>query len=356
MNILKKIAIAYCILASVAVKSQQVILSNTAQINILPGTVLILENGMNLVNNSSGGKINGSCIFRGNLPQNISGSQAIEFVNLTLDQGAMLSLLNDVNVNSTLNLNGGIVNLLNNNLNILSGASIKGSFSETNMIAAEGNGKLSQDISSNGTYLFPIGDTSRIDDYTPATLVLKSGNYNNSVVSVNLRNKQHPNNLKSGNYLERYWTVSQTGITAFDCDVSFTYANEDIKGSESNIYGAKWDGTNWSQLNKGSLNSITGTVNSFGDFTGADQTVLATEDLIQDKVEVLTNGNLIIIKSQDNYKLINAEIFNRLGQKIYEKDLSKSNYNELSLGLSNDIYLLRISSENQTFTKKIVIN
>jgi len=352
---IKYFLFGFCLLCFLSLKGQEMIISNNSKIYALPSTVIILANGMNLVNNSTAGKLFGTYVFRGSLPQKISGSKAVEFTNLKIEQGAMVSLYNDVKVNSSLYLNGGIINILNNNLTMLSGGLVSGSFNQSNMVVSEGIGKLTYTIAGNGTYLFPIGDTSKIDDYSPVSLLFKTGTYNNAAVSVNLKNNQHPNNLKSSNYLNRYWTISQVGISDFDCEVNFSYTNEDIKGTESNIYGAKWDGSVWIQLNKASLNSISGNVNSFSDFTGADNTLLAREELIQDKVDIFTNGKIIIVKSRDNYKLRTAEIYNKLGQKIYDKDLSKSSYNEIFLDLASDIYLLRILSEYQSFTKKIFI-
>ncbi len=357
MNILNKILIACCFLiASLSLKSQEVIISNNATINALPGTSIILANGMNLVNHSVSGILSGTFIFQGTLPQNISGDYPVEFTNLTVEQGGLVSLLNDVKVNTALNLTNGFVDLLNNNLTLLSSATLNGSFSETDMIVAEGSGKLGYEITGNGSYLFPIGDTSAVDEYSPVSLVFNSGTYTNAVISANLKNQKHPQNSSTTDYLKRYWTISQTGITGFACDVNFTYTNADIQGSESNIYGAKWNGSFWTPLNKASMNSISGNVIDFSDFTGGELSVVGSKELIQDNVEIISNGNLIIIKSKDSFKLKSAEVYNKLGQKVYVKDLSKSNYNEIDLGKVRDIYLVRILSDNQSFTKKVLVD
>ena len=356
MNIANKILIGCCLFsAHLSLKSQELIISNDATIDVLPGTSIILANGMNLVNHSISGILNGTFVFQGTLPQNISGDYAVEFANLTIDQNATVSLLNDVKVNSTLTLSNGYINLLNNNLTVLSNAAVNGVFSETAMIVAEGNGKLGFEISGTGNYLFPIGDTSGVDDYAPVSLVFNSGSFTNAIVSANLKTQKHPNNSSTTDYLKRYWTISQTGISSFDCDVNFTYINDDIQGSESNIYGVKWNGSAWTALNKSSMNSISGNVGDFNDFTGAEAAILANKELIEDNVKVFNNGNVIIISAKDNFKLKRAEVFNKLGQVVFVKDLSKSNYNEINLALFRDIYLLRIYSENQSFTKKILV-
>jgi len=77
--------------------------------------------------------------------------------------------------------------------------------------------------------------------------------------------------------------------------------------------------------------------------------------LIENNVKVFSNGNTIIITANDNFKLMRAEVINRLGQIVFVKDLSKSNYSEIDLAVFRDFYLLRIFSENQSFTKKIIV-
>jgi len=276
MNMTNKIIIGCCLLgAHLQLKSQELIIRNDATIEALPETSIILSNGMNLVNHSISGILKGTFVFQGAIPQKISGDYAVEFANLNIDQNAMVSLLNDVKVSSALTLNNGYINLLNNNLTVLSSATLNGMFSETAMIVAEGDGKLGFEILGTGNYLFPIGDTSGVDDYVPVSLVFNSGSYTNAVVSANLKAQKHPNNSSTTDYLKRYWSISQTGISDFDCDVNFTYSNEDIQGSESNIYGVKWNGSNWTALNKSSMNSFSGNVGDFNDFTGGEVSILS---------------------------------------------------------------------------------
>lgn len=353
---LRKILIVFCIVPGFfSAQSQEMIISTNVKIDALPGTSIILANGMNLVNHSTSVVLNGKYIFQGNLPQNIEGNEPVEFADLSVEQGAFLSLFNDVKVNGKLNLSNGIINLLDKNITLESGATINGTFSENAMLVAEGTGKLGFEITTNGTYFFPVGDTSDVYEYSPVSLVFNKGTYNNALVSVNLKNKKHPDNSSTTDYINRYWTVSQTGISGFECDANFKYASADIHGNESNIYGASWNGSFWVPLNKSSLNSFSGKVSSFSDFTGGELNAVFSEDLIEDHVEVLNNDNHIIIKSDGNIKLKSAEVYNHLGQKLSVKDLSKSNYNEIKIEQSGNVFLVRIISDKQVFTKKVII-
>ena len=88
---------------------------------------------------------------------------------------------------------------------------------------------------------------------------------------------KQPNNPSTTNFLTRYWTVTQSGISSFSADTTFTYVDADIVGTESSIYTGKWNGTTWSVLSPANTanNTIGGTVNSFSDFTGGDAGPLA---------------------------------------------------------------------------------
>jgi len=335
--------------------SQEVIITGDAILNITPNVTFVFSNGGKLINNSTTDTLNGKFIFSGPDTMGIGGTQATEFFNLSLENEAFVSLSNNIKVNTELNLVSGILNLLNNNLTILDGATITGTFSENNMIAADSDGKLQFEIAGNGTYLFPVGDTTGTNDYSPVNLIFNSGSYSDAVVSVNLKNEKHSNNSSPSNYLDRYWSLSQTGISGFECDVEFNYTNEDIQGTESDIYGGKWNGSYWTPLNQASLNAVTGTVNDFSDFTGGDLSALTIEDIDEYNVEIIVNGNLITINSENNAKLVRADIYNLLGQKLFTKNLENADNHEIDFNAASDYYLIKVSFENSFITKKVFI-
>ncbi|MFN8254307.1 MAG: hypothetical protein U0W24_01380 [Bacteroidales bacterium] len=356
MSLVKKIIIISCILNSgFFIIGQEMIISKNAKIEALPGTLVILANGMDLVNNSDTLVLSGNYVFQGTLPQKIAGGQSVEFDKLTIEQGAFLSLYNDIKVQTSLVLNSGIIDLMDKNITLTSNSSVTGTFSENNMIAAGGSGKLSYEIPVNGTYLFPVGDTSGVNEYSPVSITFNKGTYNNAIVSVNLKNTKHPNNSSTSNYITRFWTVSQSGITDFECDVNFNYAVGDVHGNESDIYGGVWDGISWTALDNVSMSGFTGKVSSLGDFTGGELETLSVNDLLANHVEILSQNNQLIIKSDDSYRLKQVEIYNPIGQKILVKDLSRSNMNEIYLNPEDKVILVRIIAENQYFTKKIIL-
>ncbi|MEN8121304.1 MAG: T9SS type A sorting domain-containing protein [Bacteroidota bacterium] len=334
-------------------KAQQVIIGDAANFNLaVAGTVDI---NANLVNNSPNASFTGTFNFIGDIPYEISGTSPIEFATLSLSSTAGISLLTDVSVNTGLILNSGTLNLVNNNLTIGSAAAITGTFSPTTMVVADGTGALKRKITGDGIYLFPIGDTSGTTiDYSLASLTFSSGTYTDAIVSINVKNEVHPENSSPADYINRYWTVSQTGITDFSCDVSFLYTNEDIQGTESNIWGAQWDGSQWTTLNQASLNQFGGTVTSFSDFTAGDKSVMSIDDKLNvDDIDIIVDQGNIIIRSDKNIKLEKAEIYSLLGQLVYSKGLNSSSSTELSFNASSDYYIVKVFTENQFISKKV---
>ncbi len=343
------------ILCVPAIKAQQVIITDAAGFNLtVDGTA---EINADLINNSQNALFLGTFNFVGTVEHEIGGSAPVEFVNLTLNNTEGVRLTTDVSVSGAINLLAGTINLLGSNLTIGANASLSGTFSPDVMIIADSTGTLKREIPAMGTYIFPIGDTTGLIDYSPVSLTFNEGTFSNAVVSINLKNEKHPENTSTDNYLNKYWTVSQTGISDFSCDAVFTYSNEDIVGSEAKLWGAKWDGNQWEILNQASLNQFSGTVNSFSEFTAGEKTVLAVNDdlNIEDKVKVFFDGDKIIIRS-DNVKLEKAEIYNTNGQLIFSKDLSKNALNELKFNADPNYYIVRLYTGEQFINKKIFKN
>lgn len=336
--------------------AQEVIVSDsTSFINLTEFGIIDIN--ANLVNNSANTTFAGTLNFVGDIPYEISGTDTVRFATLSINNPAGISLMTDVTVDSSLNLNSGTLNLVNNSLTIGSAAVINGSFSATNMIIADGSGVLKREITENGTYIFPVGDTSGIADYSPANLSFTSGTFSDAVVSINLKNEKHIENSSTTDYINRYWTVSQTGITDFSCDVTFDYTNDDIQGNESNIWGAKWDGAEWTTLNQASLNQFDGTVTDFSDFTAGEKSVLFIDDKLSvEDIDIIVDQNNIIIRSDKNIKLKKAEIYSLLGQLVYSKDLNGTSSSEISFNAGSNYYIVKVYTENQFISKKIYKN
>ena len=240
----------------------------------------------------SGGTFNESSntvTFNGPGAQTIGGS-GTTFNNLTINNSSAdtlgVSLSADQTVNGTLTLSDGLLKLGSNNLTLGASASVGGTPSAANMIVADGSGQLRKQFNANGSFTFPVGDATGTTEYSPATIDCMANNYApGAYLGVNLENSKHASNTSSTHYLNRSWSVTNSGISDYlSCHVTFTYVDADINGTESNIYGGKYDSGsgNWTLLNQaetnGALaNQFNGTVTSFSDFTGGEQVPLAVE-------------------------------------------------------------------------------
>ena len=75
--------------------------------------------------------------------------------------------------------------------------------------------------------------------------------------------------------MTRYWIINENAITGFSSDATCHYVDADITGVEANIRGAKYDLGSWTALDLVNIaaNTLSGTVTSFGDFSGVHQSV-----------------------------------------------------------------------------------
>jgi hypothetical protein len=204
----------------------------------------------------------------------VLGASPTTYSNLMINNSAGVSLGTSVAVNSNLTLSNGLLTLGSYNLT-LSGAVLaaKNGESVTNWVAAEGTGEFRKEFTGPGSFTFPVGDNTGTAEYSPVTLNFTSGSFASAYAGVKLVNAQHPSPLlPPTDYLNRYWTVSQSGISSFSCDATFKYVDADITGSESNLYLLKYDSPNWTPLTITNTvtNELSGTVTSFSDFWGAN--------------------------------------------------------------------------------------
>ncbi len=151
--------------------------------------------------------------------------------------------------------------------------------SSSKMIIAN-NGLLRKSFTGNGSFTFPIGDNSGDPDYSPVTVNMTSGTYNNAFVSAKVLYAKHPGNTSTGNYLNRYWQITQAGITNPVYDIDLYYADADVVGDKSDLWGGRWNGIFWQPLSSATPleNKLSGTgLTSFSDFTGGEAGALPVE-------------------------------------------------------------------------------
>lgn len=202
----------------------------------------------NVINNVANGDVLGSfttgsvLVLNGVTAQSIGGTTSTDFIlpGLTVNNLNGINLTKNVRVNGNLTLTSGIVDIGNNNFTFGPSSIVLGTPSETNMFVASGNGQFKKIWSAIGTFTFPIGDNNITTKYSPVTLTFNSGTFGNeAVTSLNIVNAKYNDPFILSSYLNRYWNLSQSGITAFNCNAVFQYQPSDVVGTESLIKSLK---------------------------------------------------------------------------------------------------------------------
>ena len=218
--------------------------------------------------------------------------------NLTINNTNGVTLHAARTIPGTLILTSGKLTLGSNNLTLGSTATISGA-SASNYIIADGNGELRKQITDSPTlpfsFTFPVGDNTGTAEYSPVTLSFTSGTFSSAYAGVKLSNTKHPSNTSTVDYINRFWTVTQSGISGFSCDAYFTYSDADIAGTETNIYCGKYDSPIWTlfPVTNAASNTLTaGGVTSFSDFTGGELGSVPVE-LTSFKAKI--NGSSVVL-------------------------------------------------------------
>ena len=130
------------------------------------------------------------------------------------------------------------------------------------MIIADGGGELRKIFTNNASYLFPVGDNSNVADYSPVTISYTSGSYAvGAYASVKVANLKHPANTNTGNYLNRYWVISNAGISNPLYSIDAVYNQQDVVGNDTEISMGKYTGSiPW--IKYGAANIVTKTISA----------------------------------------------------------------------------------------------
>ena len=192
---------------------------------------LILKNNFNNQNPDS--ELGAGTIeFSGTTAQSISGQNTIG--SLVVNNLAGLDLNGNTKINTELALQNGHIRLGTNNLTLGTMALVPGTPSASAMVIASGTGELRKSFSTTGSFTYPVGDDTGITEYSPVTIDVSNGTFAmGNYVGVKLFNSAYPG--LSGNYLDRYWSIAQSGITGSNVNAVFQYLLADINGNENDI-------------------------------------------------------------------------------------------------------------------------
>ncbi len=250
--------------------SAQLFIDNNAQFTIQSGAVVTVQGDV-----TSNADIQGTGLLqmKGAGLQNINMNGFI-IPNLEIDNAANVTLTGVAKIGSSLLFTNGKVLLGANNLILSDIATVSGQgagkFVETNS-----TGKLVKLLAANVSSVeLPLGVGS---SYRPAFLTT-SGTYSSANVAVGAKAIVDPNKPPMiSDYITAYWPVTKTGITG-TVTLATQYADADISGTETNLRGYFYDGTDWTSVGEthnASLNRVTAPVTTAsGDLYAMDKFVL----------------------------------------------------------------------------------
>lgn len=199
---------------------------------------------------------------------------AVELGTLRVNKSGGATLAGGLRVHSLLELTQGVISLGNYDALLSYAASVGGTPSNSAMLALTGSGKVVREVTAPGSFDFPLGERNGSDDYTPVRIDLTSATITTPAsITVGVSNSRHPQDNGSGAYLNRYWTVTSSGIAAFSANVAAQYVQADVSGNEQRLMAGRYTGSDWEmgQATDTSTNTLSFiAITAFGDFTGRE--------------------------------------------------------------------------------------
>lgn len=153
-----------------------------------------------------------------------------DYGNLTIAGGNAKTIQGNISIAGTLNLSSGLLSTGSgtNDIIILDGASIAGAFSNTNMIECDGDGSLIKESTNANVadfaMIYPVGTGSL---YTPFEITsLTATVAGTGSIQVRAEPTVAPGPpAANATDLQKYWDISQTGLSGVSANLRFTYVN-----------------------------------------------------------------------------------------------------------------------------------
>ncbi|MCU1267467.1 MAG: Na-Ca exchanger/integrin-beta4 [Acidobacteria bacterium] len=242
-----------------------------------------------------------------NSPAGVSG--------LRIETGRTLNLSGDLTVTASLTLSGGVIDTGSSTL-------VLGPNANVARTAGDVVGSLRKQFAGPAGFLFPVGTAN---GYSPLNALVTAGAGDLTVRAVQGVQKVLSANGQSNTSLQRYWTLSGSGITT---DLTFNYLAGDVMGNEANYKIIRVSGsipTAFANTSADTVNHramVTG-VSSFSDWTlgipSAPTAAPATisgqirtaAGLAMDGVVIELNGGRsgrAITDANGNYRFVNLAV------------------------------------------------
>lgn len=244
--------------------------------NYTPGFTFISTDNTLIINGTivSGGHLTGglrSDMFFGGTGPGISlrsVTGGLRTLQISRPNGVTVSA--DLLISRLLFLQNGNLTLDTKNLLLDKYASIFNPFPASSYVNTIGTGYMKKffDYSTPTSFNYTVG----AGNYSPVRVCFTDPvTANKANFNVRAVNSKHPQNQCNTDYLKRYWSVVQLGLNGVNADLVFGYNTADVVGVEASIYGARFNGINWTSFSPVNTSTHTFSVNGisgFGDFTG----------------------------------------------------------------------------------------
>jgi hypothetical protein len=252
---MKKILLSIALMIVCTLAGAQAQFTNTGNFQTFPGATLAFFG--DFVNTGTFTDAAQSIIFKGGASQIITGSSALTFNNLVWDNAAGVSLQSDININGTLMLTAGKVDLNSRLLTVLSALPAAVTRTSGYILSDKTNNasKMRWAIGTNtAAHVFPFGTSTGV--YIPVTVQLTAGNLGNVTVStyptaanntpyptvpVAVTNMNRQGTDNSANVVDRFWQIDKDGVTA-TATLTFQAAPAEI-GSITLLRAQRWNST-----------------------------------------------------------------------------------------------------------------
>jgi len=224
--------------------------------------------------------------FNGAALQTLTCTGGEIFVNTKMNNTIGGLTLNNNLSTTNLDLTLGKIDLNNNNLTLGTNtinAVVTNENTNSYVITYDlsgDNGTVIHNVNSNtATYKFPVGDLTK---YTPASITMAAGTLLNATLTGSVKSIPHPILGTASSFINRYWSIDQSGITNPNYGIVYQYDATDVSGSESILKPFKWNSMGWqtvtgtgaaAMVGTGGINTTTKTftwsgITTFSEFTG----------------------------------------------------------------------------------------
>ena len=204
----------------------------------------------------------GHVIFDGGADQIFMANASEAFEDVTLSKGGgNLVLAADVQIDGTLTLTNGAIQLEDQEFVISSTGNISGG-SSSSFIVTNGNGRLTQNNLGSGgrtgDILFPVGTSEA--SYTPLTINNSAGTADNYSVRLisSIYDNGYSGTIQTSDVVNKTWFIDEAVVGGSDVSLTFQWNSVDqLSGFDpSMVRVIHYDGSGWEAMSSGAASGV----------------------------------------------------------------------------------------------------